>query len=181
MSRQITKTMAETAATTMKNKAYKTAIENALGELNAKGEEIVRQYIPAPVIACTNEYSQYISYNSGALISAIKKTSNGYTSRESEIRVELTFKIPTASRLIIVLENDYKTIRKLHDKVKEIERKRDEFGNQVLRALMALKTERAIQKELPEAVKYLEFPEAKRLPMPVLSDLRFVIGNIKEG
>ena len=34
--------------------------------------------------------------------------------------------------------------------------------------------------ELPEAMKYLTFPEVKAVPMPVFTGLRDIIGSIKE-
>ena len=68
MNRRITKTMAEDAAAMMKKKAYGRKIENATAKVNAAVENLVRKYIPAPVIACVNEYSTYFGYTTGASI-----------------------------------------------------------------------------------------------------------------
>ena len=178
MNRRITKAMAEDAAFQMKKKAYIDRIENATDLLNEAGQKIVRMYIPGPVIACTEEYSQYIGYNTIALISTIRTTESGYNRREREICISLSFKIPIASKIIMVSPRHYETVRKLHDKVKELESKRDEFGKEVFKALVALKTEKAVEKELPEALKYLVFPEVKSVPMPVLTDLRKIIEHL---
>lgn len=178
MNRRITKTMAEDAAFQMKKKAYIDRIENATALLNEAGQRIVRMYIPGPVIACTEEYSQYIGYHTIALISAFRTTESGYNRREPEISINLSFKIPIASKMIMVSPRHYETVRQLRDKVKELERMRDEFGKEVFKALIALKTEKAVEKELPEAIKYLNFPEVKSVPMPVLTDLRKIIEKL---
>lgn len=51
--------MADEAAKKMKEKAYSKKIDEAYEKLDAMGEELVRKYIPAPVIACVNEYGNY--------------------------------------------------------------------------------------------------------------------------
>ena len=178
MNRRITKAMAEDAAFQMKKKAYIDRIENATNLLNEAGQKIVKMYIPGPVIACTEEYSQYIGYNTIALISSFRTTESGYNRREPEISISLSFKIPIASKMIMVSPRHYETVRQLRDKVKELERMRDEFGKDVFKALIALKTEKAVEKELPEAIKYLKFPEIKGVPMPVLTDLRKIIEKL---
>lgn len=178
MNRRITKAMAEDAAFQMKKKAYIDKIENATELLNEAGEKLVRNYIPAPVIACTEEYSQFIGYTTIALISAFTVTYSGYNRREPEICVSLSFKIPINGKIVIVSSSDYEIVRKLYDKVKELERMRDEFGKEVFKALISLKTEKAVEKELPEAIKYLNFPEIKSVPMPALTDLRKIIEKL---
>ena len=75
---------------------------------------------------------------------------------------------------------EYDALLKLDSKRKQLEKERDEFGDQVYDALVALRTEKAVEKELPEAMKYLVFPEVKAVPMPVFTGLRDIIGKIKE-
>ena len=179
MNRRITKTMAEEAAAMMKKKAYGRKIENATAKVNAAVENLVRKYIPAPVIACVNEYPTYISYSTGASITTIIDK-NGWTTSASAIKGTLTFKIPGNSTYITVEAKEYETVRKLHAKAKQLEKERDEFGDQVFDALVSLRTEKAVEKELPEAMKYLVFPEVKAVPMPVFTGLRDIIGSIKE-
>ena len=180
MNRRITKTMAEEAASNMKKKAYSKKIDKAVEKIDQAIETLVRKYIPEPVIACTNEYSTYIGYSTGASITAIKENPNGWSSRESSITGKLTFKVPNNSNHITVEYKEYEAVRKLHAKAKQLEKERDEFGDQVFDALVALRTEKAVEKELPEAMKYLVFPEVKAVPMPVFTGLRDIIGKIKE-
>ena len=179
MNRRITKTMAEEASAMMKKKAYGRKIENATAKVNAAVENLVRKYIPAPVIACVNEYSTYFGYTTGASITtAIEK--NGWTTTASSIKGTLTFKIPGNANYIKVDGKEYDALLKLDSKRKQLEKERDEFGDQVYDALVALRTEKAVEKELPEAMKYLVFPEVKAVPMPVFTGLRDIIGKIKE-
>ena len=180
MNRRITKAMAYDAASKMKEKAYAKKIENAYKKLNEAGQVIVRKYIPAPVIACVNEYSSYFGYSTGASITAIKEHPDGWTDRHPNIPVKLSFKIPGNGSYITVDAKEYESIRKLHAKVKQLEKEREDFGDQVYDALVALKTEKNVEKELPEAMKYLEFPEVKAVPMPVFTGLRDIIGKIKD-
>jgi len=179
MNRRITKTMADEAASKMKKKAYGRKIENATAKVNAAVEELVRKYIPAPVIACVNEYSNFISYTTGASISTVIEK-NGWTTSASAIKGALTFKIPSGANYIKVDSKEYDALLKLENKKKLLEKQRDEFGEQVYDALIALKTEKAVEKELPEAMKYLVFPEVKAVPMPVFTGLRDIISSIKE-
>jgi hypothetical protein len=95
--------------------------------------------------------------------------------------VKLSFKIPSNSNYITVSCEEYEAVRKLYAKAKQLEKERDDFGDQVYDALVALRTENNVEKELPEAMKYLVFPEVKAVPMPVFSGLREIIGSIKEG
>lgn len=180
MNRRVTKTIAYEAASKMKEKAYSKKIEHAYEKLNAAGEELVRKYIPAPVLACVNEYSTYFGYSSGASITAIKEHPDGWTSRESSIPVHLSFKIPNNSNYITVDAKEYASMKKLHAVVKSLEEERDRFGDKVFDALVGLRTERNVERELPEALKYIVFPEVKAVPMKVFDGLREIIGSIKE-
>ena len=82
MNRRVTKDMADKASDMMMKKAYGRKIENATAKVNAAVENLVRKYIPAPVIACVNEYSTYFGYTTGASITtAIEK--NGWTTTAS--------------------------------------------------------------------------------------------------
>lgn len=179
MNRRITKTMAKEAASDMKEKAYSKKIEIACEKLNAAGEELVRKYIPAPVIACVNEYSTYFSYNMGASITAVKEFSDGWIGREINIPVKLSFKIPDNSTYITVEAKEYEIVRKLYANVRQLKQECDKFGNQVFDALVALRTEKAVERELPEAMKYLIFPEVKAVPAPIFTGLNEIIGKIK--
>ena len=179
MNRKITKAMADEASIKMKTKAYGRKIENAKAKVNAAVEELVKKYIPAPVIACVNEYTTYFGYSTGASITTIVEK-NGWSTSRTSIKGELSFKIPGNATYIKVEASEYEALLKLENKMKSLIQQRDEFGQQVFDALVALRTEKNVEKELPEAMKYLVFPEVKAVPMPVFTGLRDIIGKIKD-
>lgn len=177
MNRKITKTMAKQAAAIMANKAYEKKLEYAKAKVNAAVEGLVHKYIPAPVIACISEYPTYFSYVKVAIISTVVEK-NGWIGSATPIRGELSFKIPPYADNIKVVKEEYDMLLKLEQKRKQLKQERDEFENQVYNALVALRTEKAVEKELPEAMKYLAFPEVKVLPSPIFTELRKTIASI---
>ena len=44
-------------------------------------------------------------------------------------------------------------------------------------ALVALKYDKNVEKELPEAMQYINFPEVKAVPMPVFTGLRDILAK----
>lgn len=177
MNRKITKSMARDAAAVMALKAYDEKVESARAKVNAIVEGLVRKYIPAPVIACVNEYSTYFGYVMRANITTVVEK-DGWIGSATPIRGELSFKIPPYAESIRVVKEEYDMLLKLALKHKRLEQERDEFNDQVYNALVALRTEKAVVKELPEAMKYLEFPEVKALPSPIFTGLRKIIASI---
>lgn len=180
MNRRITKFMAAEAAEKMKAKAYGRKIEDAKAKVNAAVEELVKKYIPSPVIACVNEYPTYFNYSMGACISSIVDKPGGWITSNPLIRGDLSFKIPGYSNYIKVESSEYEALLKLEMKKKLLVKQRDEFGQEAYDALVALKTEKNVAKELPEAMKYLRFPAVKAVPMPVFTALRDIIGKIND-
>lgn len=178
MNRRITNTMAKDASILMKKKAFNQKIENVTAELNTEIENLVRKYIPAPIIACVNEYPTYFHYTIGASITTNVEGSNGWSTRASYIKGELSFRIPDGGNYVCVENKEYEVLKKIDDKRKRLEKQRDEFGEQVYNALIALRTEKAIEKELPEALKYIEFPKVIAVPMHIYTGLREIIGKI---
>ena len=178
MNRKITKSMAKDASVLMKNKAFGQKIEDATAELNTEIENLVKKYVPAPVIACVNEYPTYFHYTTGASITTNVERSDGWYTRASYIKGMLTFRIPDGGNYVCVENKEYDVLKKLDDKRKRLEKQRDEFGEQVYNALVALRTEKAVEKELPEALKYIEFPKVIAVPMQVYTGLREIIGKI---
>lgn len=179
MNRRITKTIAEEAAAKIKVKAFQHKIDNATARVNAAVEELVKRYIPAPVIACVNEYSNYFSYSWGASITTIIDKGDWTTTRGS-IKGKLSFKIPLSSNCIKVSNGEYDALMRLQSNLDKLVIERDYFGNNVCAALVALRTEKNVEKEFPEAMKYLTFPKVKSVPMPVFTGLRDIIGKIKD-
>lgn len=101
MNRKITNTMAKDASSLMKEKAYGQKVENARAKVNAAVEELIRKYIPAPVIACVNEYSTYFACAQYASITTVVSI-DGFNKTLRAIDGTLTFKIPTVANYVKV-------------------------------------------------------------------------------
>ena len=179
MNRKITKTMAKAASDMMKEKAYGRQVDDIKKKLNVAAEKLVKKYIPSPVIACVNEYQSCFDVVTYACISTIIEK-NGYITRQGSIVGKLSFLIPSASKYINVDRTDYDELQVIYRKLNSLTKEKDAFGEQVYNALVALGTEKKVQAELPEAIKYLYFPEKKELPSPIFTGLRGVIANIKD-
>lgn len=171
--------MAFKAAAKMKDKAYGSKIENAQSKVNAAVEELVRKYLPSPVIACVNEYPEYFNYCTSASITTILND-KGSNFTSCSIRGKLTFKVPYYATSIKVENKEYDVLLNLNLNLRLLEKECETFGNRVYDALLSLRTEKAVEKELPEALKYLEFPEVKSVPIPVFTGLRNIIKSFKE-
>lgn len=180
MNRKITKTMAENASYKMAEQAYSQKIEEAYQRVYTTAENLVRKYVPEPVITCVNKYDKFFSYwTKWASISTIIQK-NGYTTSATSVKGKLTFKIPSGSSCIKVDGKEYDALLKLDCRRKVLESQRDEFKEKVRSALIALRTEKAVEMELPEAMKYLEFPEVKSVPAPIYKNLRNTIKTLTQ-
>ena len=183
MSRRITKTMAQEAVEKMKKAVYGTKIEEARAVLNKHGEELVKKYIPAPVIACVNEYSDYFGSNHGASIASTVTAPSGHTTNTKYIAIKLSFNIPNYSAYINVQSDEYEGLKALLDNVNVVVNEANTFEQKMFDALVALKTYKRIKEELPEALEYIDFPEEfddACVPMPIFNDLRNIIKGIKK-
>jgi len=180
MNRRITKNMAEEASAIIKKKTYDRKIEEATVEVNNRVEKLVLKYIPSAVISIVNEFSTYFNYTKCVGITTSIERKNGYITSAYSIGGTLSFMIPSASRYIKVDRYEYEALLKVENRRKLLVEECEEFGKQIYDALLALRTEKAVEKELPEAMKYLVFPEVKALPMPIFTGLRDTIGKIKE-
>lgn len=183
MSKRITKTMAQAAVEKMKKAVYGAKIEEARAVLNKHGEELVKKYVPAPVIACVNEYSDYFGSNHGASIATKVTKPSGNITYEKYIAIKLSFNIPNHSAYINVQLDEYKELKALLDNVNAVVNEANTFEQNMFNALIALKTYKRIKEELPEALEYIDFPdecEMKAVPMPIFNDLRNIIKGIKK-
>lgn len=183
MTIRITNKMAADAAYKMMCNAYDKKMEEIQNEINAEVEALVRKYIPAPVIACVNEYPSYFGYIEEDSITAAKEHTDGstYLYRESAIWGRLSFKIPTASHNVFVDRKDYSKVRKLYDKNTSLNNERLEFGQKIENALIALRTYKRVEEQLPEAIKYLDIPPTGMLPTPIYKELNELIGQKLNG
>ena len=122
--------MAEEASAMMKKKAYGRKIENATKKINEAVEALVRKYVPAPVIACVAEYSDYFDKTSNVGITTMRETKWGLSS-ENRIYGLLSFKVPSICSCLKVDRKDYDDLLKLETKKKALQ-KQNEYLNSLL-------------------------------------------------
>jgi hypothetical protein len=172
---RITKTIAYDASIKMKDAMYDDKIKDISKKMSEKVEEIVKKYIPSPLIACVREYRDYFYASNSASITT--KKDNGYD--EYYIYGSLSFALPNSCNSINVSREDYNKVRVLYDERESLITEAGEFQGKIYDALMALRTLNNVKKELPEAVKYLDIHDKDAIPAPVYKELNELIGNIK--
>lgn len=177
MTIRITKAMAENAALKMRSEAYDKKIDALQKEIDAEIEKLVKKYIPAPVIACVNEYGDYFCAINQASVTTLKH--NGCA--ESYIYGNLSFNLVNACNNIKVSKSDYDKVRTIYDKKNNLKKESGNFYEKVINALVQLRTYSNVEKNLPEAIKYLDIPSTGMVPAPVYSDLNDFIKSIKKN
>lgn len=172
---RITKTIAYDASIKMQDAMYDEKIKDMSRKISNKIEEVVKKYIPSPLIACVKEYRNYFYASNSASITT--KKDNGYN--ETFIYGSLSFDLPHSCNNIDVSRDDYDKVRKLYDEREALYSEADKFRDKIYDALIALRTLNNVKKELPEAVKYLDIHDKDAIPAPVYKELNELIGNIK--
>lgn len=172
---RITKTIAYDASMKMKDAMYDEKIKDISRKISNKVEEVVKKYIPSPLIACVKEYRDYFYASNSASITT--KKDNGYN--EYYIYGSLSFDLPHSCNSIEVSREDYNKVRVLYDEREALYKEASDFQDKIYDALMALRTLNNVRKELPEAVKYLDIHDKDAIPAPVYKELNELIGNIK--
>lgn len=167
--------MAEKAAKTMAKAAFDSKIELANNKKSECVEDLVRKYIPNVVRAVCAEFPSYFDKDKYAYITTHREYSDGYVGHEDNIGADISFFLPRGSMYINVSNIEYKELKKLHMRVKALEKQQREFKQQVVDALCALRTENKVKESLPEALPYIEFPEEVQLPAPMFGTLRQII------
>lgn len=162
--------MASDAAERMAQKVYEKKIANALAELSALADELAKKHIPAPVIACTREYPNYIENSRSVYLC------NG---RKDSIPSVISFAVPYASRFIYISDDEYKGVDTCFEKCCGLKDDRLKFYKKVESSLLSLCTAKRVAENFPEAMDYLDFPQEKQLPALALNELRQIVAAIK--
>ena len=175
---RITKTMAEHAAVIMANKAYDEKIEKIKQDMKEKVTALAVKYIPAPVLACTKEYGDYLGANNNMVVRKKVVGENGqeYVSGYIDSRIDIP--VPHSCSYICVNKEDFSIVESIEKERRQMTKEKENFYNKVTEILLSLRTLKKVEEELPEAVKYLDIPAEKALPAPVLSDIRNIISQI---
>ena len=179
MNRRINKTIAEKAADTMATAAFNSKIELAKKNVSELVDGFAQCYIPSVVRSVCAEFPSYFEKDNYVHITAPRTYGDGHVGHEDYIYTKISFNLPRGSLYINVSAEEYKVLKKLHMRVKALEKEQKDFKQQVFDALSALKNEKNVKESLPEALPFLEFPEEVHLPAPIFGTLRNIIKNIK--
>lgn len=174
MNRRINKTMALSAAERMADKAFSDKIAEANKALNEAIERLVLKYVPQEVIDICKKYPDFFSFVTSVSVSAYKD--NGY--RENWISGKLSFGVPYAAQLLTINTTEYEKVKHIVSLKKSVESSKEQFQNEIHAALLQLNTEKKVKENLPEALKYIEFPPEKQLPACQFDDLNKAISKI---
>ena len=169
--------MALEAAERMADKAFAEKIADANKAVNGAIERLVRKYVPQEVISVCKKYPQFFSMTPYASVSAYKDTENR-TYRENWISGTISFKIPCSAQNITVTHDEYVYVKELLGIKKSVLINKENFQNEIHSALLQLNTEKKVRDNLPEALKYIEFPKEKQLPACQFDDLNKAISKI---
>ena len=166
--------MALAAAERMANKAFETKIADAKKAIDEAIEKLVRKYVPQEVIDICKKYPDFFSMTTYASVSAYKD--KGY--RENWISGTISFTIPCSAQSITVTPDEYVHVKELLGIKKSVAINKENFQNEIYAALLQLNTEKKVRDNLPEALKYIEFPKEKQLPACKFDDLNKAISKI---
>lgn len=186
--RRITKEMATCAAEDMKNAVYKEKLDNADAEINKMLENFVKNYFPAPVLACVAEYKKYFKlYNKVELRVFDKRDSEGKCAGGYKtIEGRLSFGVPNIEDggwgwgcSIDVTKDECTEVVEADKNYRNLWRESASFYGKIVDMLLSLRTEKKVTEQFPEALPYIKFPDDKsNLPSPIFSDIRAMLQNV---
>lgn len=177
MTRRINKTMALAAAERMADKAFAEKIAEANKAVNEAIESLVHKYVPQEVIDVCKKYPQFFSMTTYVSVSAYKDTENG-ACRENWISGTISFTMPYSAQSLTVTPDEYSYVKELSGRKKSIVSNKENFQNEIHAALLQLNTEKKVRDNLPEALKYIEFPKEKQLPACQFDDLNKALSKL---
>lgn len=167
MSKRITKSECEQAAQKLAAIAFDNKIKKAEEEEKEVGDELVKKYIPAPIMAIGKEYKEMF-VNSGKIIS-VKENSDKYNC----FFVETNMLNPLGySKTFLIDKADAKYATNIVKNHSSLKNQKRTYINNVTEALWQLRSKKRIEEQFPEALPYLDFDDDKQLPMPQYMELR---------
>ncbi len=166
MTKRMTRTMADHAATMLAKIAYDEKIDKATKARKDFGDFLINKYVPKPVLDCAKEYDNCFDHYDAFFATANIKDS-GWGNRK-EIPTNL---VNPVRRYITIEKSEFSHAGDLVAKEVELVRLKNEYITNVSDALVTLKTEARIKESFPEALPYLNFAETN-LPAANYSKLR---------
>lgn len=167
MSKRITKFDCEQAAKKLAAIAFDNKIKKAEEEEKAVGDELIKKYIPAPIMAIGKEYAEMF-VNSGRIIS-VKEDSDTHNCFMVDANTLNPLGYP---KTFLIDKADAKYAANVVKNHNSLKRQKRTYINNVTEALWQLRSKKRIEEQFPEALPYLDFDDDKQLPMPQYMELR---------
>lgn len=163
--KQVTRAMADSAANELAKIAFNKKIEKAQKEECSFGDELIRKYIPQPILALGEEYSSFFIRRNSYI--GIQSGESGYYSK----LIHSNIQNPISEKYVLVSQEDYLKANKLHGNVEKLQNDKRNYEAKVSDALMQLRSEARIKESFPEALPFLNFAETT-MPVPQFNHLR---------
>ena len=162
MAKRITKIMAVNAASAMAKMYLRDEIKKAAQELSTYATNVIYARVPKEVLETTKKYPDYIY---GSFSSGFFAYSEGI--RLSAVYTPIGCRVPSGCDMLEVDENTYKKMAALKNSIVKLDNKRAKFREETKNALYSLGTKDKIEKTFPNAIKYIDFGDDEKKPLPV--------------
>lgn len=166
MAKQVTRLMADEAAKQLASQVFDKKIELAEQAERQFGDDLIKKYIPAPILAVGMEYSSYFVNKAQYLGFA--------TSFGGHIQSNIVN--PISNKYIQIESEDYKQAKALINTRQNLQSDKENYISKVSDALLQLKSFKRIKENFPEALPYLNFAETTAL-IPQFTELRALLNN----
>lgn len=160
----MTRFMADHAAEELAKIAFDEKIKKAEKERLGFGDDLVRKYVPKPILELGKEYRSFFTINN-CIFCHVESDGWGSSSYFST-----NIENPTG-KAVTISKSDYDKAKNLVRLCNELYDRKGDYQQQVSNALLNLKTEAKIKEQFPEALPFLNFTETN-LPAVDYSNLR---------
>lgn len=147
--KQVTRAMADSAANELAKIAFDKKIEKAKKEERSFGDELIKKYIPQPILALGEEYSSFFIRRSPYI--GIQSGESGYYSKYIYSNIQN----PISDKYVLISQEDYLKANKLRSNVEKLQNDKRDYNVKVSDALMQLRSEARIKESFPEALPFL--------------------------
>lgn len=169
MAKRLTREMADDAAEKLAEIAFDKKIKKAKEEMTKFGDELVKKYVPTPILALGQEYASYFPDRSNN----IQFTSETAPSYHYSV-IPCTTSNPIYRKVFVLDNDDYKKGHGLKRRYEDLCSDKRKYKSEVSDALMQLKSEKRITEQFPEALPFLHFCDTTAL-VPQFVELRAML------
>lgn len=169
MAKRLTREMADGAAEKLAEIAFDKKIKKVKEEMTKFGDELVKKYVPAPILALGQEYASYFPDRSNN-IQFTSETAPSY----HYSGLPCTMSNPIYRKVFVLDNDDYKKGHGLKRQYEDLCSDKRKYKNDVSDALMQLKSEKRITEQFPEAIPFLYFCDTTAL-VPQFVELRAML------